>query len=160
MSQLGGGVGYYGDGADPTLPGNGIQLVYPSNLSAEVVASTIGGFTRVGFEYDDGFGWITYDNVTFPWTKGWTSHGFLVDGAATPPAGDFYDAEWVLCGPGDGSSTIDEASNLSLQLEEFNGHNFESVPNAFNFGGDTGESISNVISTLPTALSAGSRASC
>ena len=113
-----------------------------------MVASTISGVTHVGFEYEVGKGWVTYDNVTFPWTRGWSSFGFLVDGSNSPPAGAYYDAEWVLGGPGGGSSTSDVSSNVTLALEEFNGDNLQAVPNAFSFGVDTAESISNVVETL------------
>ncbi|MCI4358851.1 MAG: thermopsin family protease [Thermoplasmata archaeon] len=146
---------YYADVAGSSYPGNDVQLLYPANFSVEVVASTIAGLTHVGFQYDDGYGWVTYDNVTFPSAKGWASQGFLVDGASTPPAGVYYDAEWVLGGPGGGSSTSAGGANLSLSLQEFNGNNFEAVPNAFNFGGDTAEAISNVVASLAAGSSAG-----
>lgn len=150
---LGGSSAYYADVASSSLPGSNVQLAYPTNVSAQVVASTIAGSTHVGFEYNDGSGWITFDNVTFPWARGWSSSGFLVQGNSSPPAGAYFDAEWILGGPGGGSSTSDVASNLTLGLEEYNGHNLAAVPCAFNFGADTAESISNVVVRVsPTAL--------
>jgi hypothetical protein len=147
--SLGNGEDYYADGPGSSYPGNGVRFPYPLTFSAQVVASTLSGVTHVGFEYEvNGKGWVTYDNVTFPWTHGWSSSGFLVDGSASPPAGAYYDAEWILGGPGDGSSTADVSSNVSLALEEFNGHNLQAIPNAFSFGVDTAESISNVVETV------------
>ncbi|MCI4358655.1 MAG: thermopsin family protease [Thermoplasmata archaeon] len=144
---------YYADGVSSGYPGAGVTLSLPVNISTEVVASNLSGQTHVGFQYNDGYGWVTYDNVTFPWTTGWRFHGFEVTGTSYNPFGLFDDAEWVVAGPGGGSSVADLRSNITMSLDEFNGHNFEAVPSAYSFGSDTGESASNV---LPSLLASGS----
>ncbi|HEV2165629.1 MAG TPA: thermopsin family protease, partial [Thermoplasmata archaeon] len=101
-----------------------------------------------------GSGWQTYDNVTFPWAHGgWRDDGFVVDGTKYLPNNLFYDAEWVYGGPGNGLSSDNLASNFTMGLEYWNGHNYQAVPNAFNFGSDTGESMHNVSES--TGLGAG-----
>jgi hypothetical protein len=145
----------YIDTAGPGYAGNGVLLTYPTNISAEVVASDIGGIPYVGFEYNDGYGWVTYDNVSFPWAQNWTSDGFLVDGFSYAPNGVFYDAEWVEGGPGGGLSDIQDSANFTMGLDYWNGHNFQAVENAFNHGGDTGESMSNVTPAYTTSSDGG-----
>ncbi len=143
---------YYADGAASGLPGNGVALRSPANVSAEVVASDVRGLPYVAFLYNDGYGWVTYDNVTFPWTSGWTLRGFQVNGSSLNPFGLFNDAEWVIGGPGGGSGIIDESSNFTMDLEYYNGHNFEAVPNAYDFGSDTAENTANVVASTATAV--------
>ncbi|HTT26363.1 MAG TPA: thermopsin family protease [Thermoplasmata archaeon] len=145
-----GGTNFYEDQA----PGSD-DLTFPQPISAEVVASSISGVPHVGFLYDDGSGWTIYDNVTFPWAKGWTTEGFVVNGSAYNPSGIFWDAEMVFGGPGGGSTASDISSNVTIELESFNGHNFAPVPNAGDFGSDTAETISNVVESLPSGPSPG-----
>ena len=64
--------------------------------------------------------------------------------------------ELILGGPGGGSSTYDISSNLSLQLQYWNGNNYQEITNAYNFGSNTAESISNVISGSHDYVSNGS----
>ncbi len=136
---------YYADGVYGTYPGAGVTLTLPTNVSTEVTASDISGTTHVGFLYNDGYGWVIYDNVTFPYTKGWTFHGFQVNGSSYNPSGLFNDAEWILGGPGGGSGINDVASNFTMDLQYWNGHNFAAVPNAYDFGSDTAEHIGNIV---------------
>jgi hypothetical protein len=154
----GGASGFYEDEAGNSYAGIGASLAWPSNFSAEVVEGDLSGSTYVDFLYNDGYGWVGYDNVTFPWTRGWTDDGFLVNGGAYTPLGIFYDAEWDFAGPGGGSSVTDVASNVSLSLDYYNGHNFEAVPYAFDFGSDTGESAGNVLVNLDSTGSPGAPA--
>jgi Thermopsin len=103
---------------------------------------TPSGLPSVTFLYDLGTGPVAYDNVTFPFaTHLVASYDFVVNGTTPNPYGLAYDAEWVLGGPGGGSSTIDIASDLELALAEWNGHNYESVGDAVDYGSDTGETI-------------------
>jgi hypothetical protein len=144
---------YYYDDPGPSAgyPGDYATLSFPTNVSAKVVASVVGGLTRVGFQYNDGYGWVTFDNVSFPWTKGWTDRGFEVNGSSYNPYGTFYDAEWVAVGPGGGSSAAWSSSNQQFILEYYNGHNFESVPDAYDFGSDTAETSSGLAESLDGA---------
>jgi hypothetical protein len=136
--------------ASPFLPGNNVSLTYPATVSALLVTGDAGGVPYVNFEYRDGFGWQSYDNISFPWATaggGWADLGFVVDGFARAPNGVYYDAEWVYCGPGDGIASTNLASNITMSLQYDNGHNFQAVPYALNIGADTGERMYNVTDT-------------
>ncbi|MCI4342331.1 MAG: thermopsin family protease [Thermoplasmata archaeon] len=142
----------YGDAGDP---GNGITW-YAGVFSVEVVSIVVAGLPHVVFEYNDGFGWIAYDNVSFLNGANTRDLGFFVSGSTyapicfsgTPTVCEVYDAEFDFTGAG-GSDT-DVSSNLTLGLQYWNGHNMEATPSAWNFGYNTGEQISNVVSTLAT----------
>ncbi|MCI4360509.1 MAG: thermopsin, partial [Thermoplasmata archaeon] len=121
-------------------------LSWPATLMGRVLTSTSGGVPYVEYQYDLGSGWVTYDNVSFLHMAGATDTGFVVDGYQPTPIGStlFYDAEWDWVGAGGGSSSVVKTSDLDLSLYYWNGENFQAVPSAWNFGGDTGETTSNV----------------
>jgi len=142
------GTGFYYDWANQYLSGNDISLSYPYNIQLEVFSYiNAEGYPAVAFLYNDGYGWVTYDNANFVFASDLTSYPeFLVDGYQYTPVGNFYDAELILGGPGGGTQTYDVSSSLTLQLEYWNGNNFQMIDNAYNFGSDTAEGISNVSS--------------
>ena len=143
------GTHFYYDWASSSLPGNYVVLQYPTNIEFKIVSTTSNNQPEVIFMYNDGYGWVTYDNVLFKFVNDLTAdYGFVVDGSSYNPSGHFYDAELILGGPGGGSQTSDVSSNLQLQLEYWNGHNFQQVVNAYNFGSDTAEGIDNVSTAL------------
>jgi hypothetical protein len=148
---------YYAD--DPSsssgYPGDHVTLAYSAVISLEVVSSVVLGVPHVSFAYSDGYGWVTYDNVSFPWARGWADSGFVVDGSSSDPTGNFYDAELIYGGPGNGATTTNLASNLTFRLFRFNGHNFEAIPSAWNFGSDTAETVSNVVESAAPADGSG-----
>ena len=140
--------GYYYDIASP-LPGNLVTLTYPLSLKLKVISYESyyeGNFVpAVAFMYNDGFGWQTYDNVLFQFAASLSyDNGFVVSGYQYNPYGTYYDAELIMGGPGGGSSTTDLSSNLDLSLEFNNGFNYQEITNAYDFGSDTAETISNV----------------
>jgi hypothetical protein len=137
---------YYYNVASSPLPGNSIQLAYPTTFDLRVNATmSAAKQPQVKFAYNDGYGWITYDTVTFTSVNRLTAlGGFVVNGFNYNPAGLYYDAELVLGGPGSGSYTTDIQSDVRLQLEYWNGHNYQLVTTAYNFGSDTAERIQNV----------------
>lgn len=143
-----GGTGYYYDIASNTLSGNNINLAYPATVRFMVNSTVSSGEPQVSFMYNDGSGWQTYDLVSFIFAPQMTSdYGFVVNGYQYDPTGYlFYDAELILGGPGGGSQTTDTGSSLALQLQYWNGHNYQMVPNAYNFGSNTAEGIDNTIS--------------
>lgn len=145
-----GGTGFYYCWANQYLPGNDVYLSYPYTIQFEVITYINAlGYPAVEFLYNDGYGWVTYDNAVFIFSNDLTSYPyFLVDGYQYEPDGKVYDAELILGGPGSGYQTYDVDSSLFLQLEFWNGNNFQMVPNAYNFGSHTAEGISNVISTF------------
>jgi hypothetical protein len=138
-----------------SFPGQCTQLTLPTTLLGRIVSSTSGGIPYVEYEYNVGSGWVTYDNVSFLHMSGASDAGFHVDGfSPTPIASNlFYDAEWVWVGAGGGSGSVDRQSDIDMSLDLWNGHNYQAVPNAWNFGSNTGETSSNV-SDLPSSGSA------
>jgi hypothetical protein len=100
------------------------------------------GEPTVSFAYDIGDGLITYDTITFTNVTGLTSSSFKVTGFGLNPAGVFCNAALIL---GGFLVTTDVLSDVQLQLEYWNGHNYQVVPNAYNFGTNTAETIDNVL---------------
>ncbi|HKN06849.1 MAG TPA: thermopsin family protease [Thermoplasmata archaeon] len=140
--------GYYAVGAS-SQPGANEVMPSPGDFSLLVRSYfSGGGLPEVAFEYWDGVTSyeVTYDNVVWPWAHSVTfDHGFYVDGNATAPSGNFYDAELSIGGPGGGSATIAQSvTNIGSRLFLWNGHNLEAPRSVWNFGADTAEAISNV----------------
>lgn len=138
---------FYFDGAGFSVPGNDVDLAYPATVELRVNSSlSSANEPEVTFEYDDGHGWQEYDSVAFTSARDLTSfEGFVVDGFDYKPGG-FFDSELILGGPGSGSQTTDVQSDVALQLEYWNGHNYQVVTNAYNFGSDTAEGIQGALS--------------
>jgi hypothetical protein len=153
-----GSLGYYYSIANSTLPGNDINFAFPMEFQLKVLSEINSkGNPEVEFLYNDGYGWITYDNPSFIFANNVTSDlGFTVNGTAYNPFGTYYDSELIMGGPGGGSDTTDVSSNLSLKLQYWNGHNYQQISNAFNHGSDTAEGISNVISSAKYFTGTGS----
>lgn len=142
-------VSFYYAYASGSLLGNGIYFKLPMDLLLQATSTLSSqGYPQVSFSYNDGYGWQTYDTVTFP-VKSSTAldSNFLVNGFSYKPDGTYYDAEMILAGPGNGATTGDVQSTLRMGLQFYNGHNYQDVYNAYNFGSDTAETISNVVSS-------------
>ncbi|MCI4324237.1 MAG: thermopsin, partial [Thermoplasmata archaeon] len=139
--------------AASSLPGNGITLTFPLLLQLRLVSGTSGANTVpwVGYDYNDGFGWVRTDNISFPFAQNAVGVGQFVDGSAYTPNGAYYDSEFIYAGPGGGVGT-DTGSNLQITLDRWNGHNLQAVPNAYNHGGNTGEKIENLSLSATTGL--------
>jgi len=101
------------------------------------------GEPTVSLAYDFGNGLVTYDTVTFTNVTVTSTPVFKVNGFQYAPTNAFYEAALIL---GGFPTTTDILSDVQLQLEYWNGHNYQTVPNAYNFGSNTAETISNVIS--------------
>ncbi|MGB7124168.1 MAG: thermopsin family protease [Thermoplasmata archaeon] len=146
--SLSGCEGYYAVEAF-SQPGAFEDMSSPGDFSLLVRSYLSGsGVPEVAFEYWDGVTSyeVTFDNVAFPWATAVSSdRNFYVDGNATAPSGNFYDAELTLGGPGGGSATVaGDSTDASSRLLYWNGHNFEATRAVWNFGSDTAEAISNV----------------
>lgn len=158
---VGGGAGnqYYEYGPpNSSTPGNAIPIYAPVSVLLKMVSSTVQGVPEVAFEYSDGYGGQTYDVLQFPGVANWTDEGFVVDGTQyTTLRGsysEFYDLELILGGPRGGSIASVNSSNINMSLQFWNGNNFQSVLNAYDFGSDTAETAQNV-TMASTNLSAG-----
>ena len=146
--EIVGANSYYGY-ATPTSSSSETVLDFPAIISMEVVSfEAQAGQPAVSFMYNEGSGWQIYDTVIFKFAHTTSDRGFVVNGNGETLANADLDAEFVLGGPGNGYTTKDVFSNVSLQLDFWNGNNFQMVQNAFDFGSDTAETISNVSVSL------------
>jgi hypothetical protein len=140
---------FYYDLANSSLPGNNVTI--KDNSSFLLKMNTYLGRNNspeVAFLYNDGYGWIVYDNAVFHFANGLqTPPYFYVNGYSYNPANTYYDAELVIGGPGNSTQTEDINSSIILMLEYYNGNNYQSIRNAFNFGSDTGETVYNAVVT-------------
>ncbi|MCI4317727.1 MAG: thermopsin family protease, partial [Thermoplasmata archaeon] len=145
---------YYIPGCGPTYPGQCSTLSLPTTLTGRIVTSTCAGVPYVAYQYRLGSGWVTYDNVSFPHMALASDTGFRVDGFAPTPyaTGLYYDAEWVWVGAGGGSASTDRGSDINLSLSFWNGHNYQAVPTAWDFGSNTGETSTNVTEVATNPL--------
>lgn len=133
-------------------PGNNVNLTNPFTVELRAVAEVVGGVPRVYFDYLDGHGWQTFDTATFGFASGVSAAAFRVDGTQYVLGSLYDDAELVLGGPGGGSSSAVRAGGVDLTLEYDNGHNLEAVPNTYNFGSDTAETVSHVAWSYGNAI--------
>lgn len=143
-----------------TGPGNHTWS-YPEFLALEVNATlNAGGVPQLVFSYANpanyihnegfiyGYQMVPFDRVTFSTRGSAASVGFEVNGFNLEPGGGYYDSEFVLVGQRGGPPPTLVNSQLDLQLEYWNGHNYQMVKNAYNFGGHTGETIQNAVGRL------------
>ncbi len=136
------------------IPGQCSTLSWPTTLLGRINASSVDGVPEVAYQYDLGSGWVTYDTVSFLHLSGASVTGFTVDGFEPTPYAStlFYDAEWDWVAAGGGETGVDQGSDLQMSLSYWNGHNYQAVPSAWDFGGDTGETSSNVsVAVAPSA---------
>ncbi|MCG3109110.1 Thermopsin [Metallosphaera sp. J1] len=140
--------------------GSFVTLSLPASFDLLVNVTTNNlGQPVIYFWYNDGYGWVNYDTVTVTNVRGASNVYFEVNGSALTGSGNYYDAELDLAGPGGGSTTYIDQANVDLLLFYWNGHNFQEVINAYNYGSDTAETSSNLqvlyyyylFSGLPTA---------
>ncbi|MGA3192712.1 MAG: thermopsin family protease [Candidatus Bathyarchaeia archaeon] len=130
-----------------------VTLTNPTTITLNVTSRMSYSGPTVSFAFDiDGSGLVTFDTVTFTNVVGFTSlAGFEVNGFNYDPAGTFYNAALILGapaarGPPPPTTAVPTVqSQVQLQLEYWNGHNYQIVPYAYNFGSGTGELIDNVM---------------
>ncbi len=151
-STISGNGSIYGNAyiasASEALPGNYKNLKTPFFIKFITNVTEVNGRPELIFMYNDGYGWVTYDSPEFKFVSGLTAKPvFTVNGYKLTPSDNYYDAELVLGGPGNGTKTVDEKSNIEMYLKYWNGHNYQMITNAFNYGSDTQEGICNVTDT-------------
>ncbi|MGB9748177.1 MAG: thermopsin family protease, partial [Bacteroidales bacterium] len=117
---------------------------YPYNVGLEVYSFVNSrGQPSVSFAYYTGGGWRIYDTVTFKFVHNLTFPPmFIVNGYQS------WNAELVVGGFSDAHSTTNLNSSAFFQLQYWNGHNFQAVPNAVNYGIRTAEGIRDAHATL------------
>jgi hypothetical protein len=146
------GKGQFGTPQDPygyvcTRDGNftPFNRTTPITITLNVTSGvSSSGEPTVSFAYDVGNGSVTYDTVTFTNVTVTSTPGFEVNGFKYAPNDAFYESALILGGLP--VVTTDVLSDVQLQLEYWNGHNYQIVPNAYNFGSNTAERIDNVLS--------------
>jgi len=133
---------FYEDTASYFLPGNHVDLSYPATIQLKVV-STISdtGYPGVIFQYNDGYGWVTYDNAYFFSNNISSDSGFVVSGYTYTDYGLPYNAGIIIGGYGNGAGTNLQFGNLTLGLQYWNGHNYQAPSFASDYGADTAEGI-------------------
>lgn len=137
------GGNYYYDFASKSLSGNNIDLNYPSTVELRMNATVASDHPEIVFSYNDGYGWQVYDRAVIKFLNTSGTPEFRVDGFTYSPVGTYYDAELIMGGPAGGSHTGIVSSSVRLQLDYWNGHNYQMITNAFDFGSNTQEGIYN-----------------
>lgn len=145
---------YYAAGASGQA-GSGYSLTYPAVVQLRCLAEVSRGSPVVYFQFNDGYGWQTYDTAVFGFTRSVSSALFQVNGNSYTPNHLFQNAELVFGGPGGGSATAITAANVSLSLQFDNGHNLQEVANAFDFGSNTAEAVSGAVGTRVVSATTG-----
>ncbi|MGA9044574.1 MAG: thermopsin family protease [Thermoplasmata archaeon] len=139
---------YYYYDIGPSFP-----VVYPVVLHLYNNASIIDGRSAVSFGYRlvDGNGKVytgVYDTVIFnsPNNEPLLNPQFQVNGFNYNPFELLFDAEMVFSGPGDGSNAVITAASaqMTLQYLPTGSTAWTSVPAAYDYGGNTGETATGV----------------
>jgi hypothetical protein len=130
--------------------GHYYTLAYPVVLQLEMMSSLNGNNPAITFGVDRGTGWVSYDTVVFPITGPAVDENLVVDGTQLTPTGNYYDAELVMGGVGNGASAAVNAVDMNLTLSTLNGALTQSVPFCYNFGSDTAELVTDIVTTLLT----------
>ncbi|QXJ35052.1 thermopsin family protease [Saccharolobus shibatae] len=120
-------------------------LSLPATIQLFVSVSTnSNGQPVIYFWYNDGNRWVNYDVATVTNVFNANNVYFLVNGYTTTGDGHLYDAELVMGGPGGGLCAYIYNASVFFRLYYWNGHNYQEVRNAYNFGSDTAETVNNV----------------
>ena len=79
-----------------------------------------------------------------------TDDNFVVQGMSSEPNDPrlFDDAELTMGGNGDLAQVTDIQSDVDLQLEFWNGNNYQMVPAAYNYGDDSGETVADAVASF------------
>lgn len=116
-----------------------------NNIELRSVSCTVAGYANIYMEYNDGNGWKTYDPLNFTFASNIThNYGFIVNGSTYLPNYYYADAGLILGGPGNGTKTNVTQANITMELEYWNGDNYQAIPDAYNHGDNTAEGVCNV----------------
>ena len=136
--------------ASSLLPGNCKEISLPRTISLRINSTLVSNIPEVIFQYNNGTsGWVTYDNAKFIFAKNVEAdYGFVVNGNVSALNGLYYETDLIIGGPGDGTKNIITAANVTMKLDYANGNNYQSINNAYDFSGNTGEAVSNLTDVL------------
>ncbi len=143
---------YYGDASPCSKPGACVDLVYGSGGAVATVvlqlnASLVAGKPTVKFLYDDGYGLASFDTATFSFPVAPAEfQGFFVNAGALSSGcvRCVGDVELIAGGPNSGYQTsISGTTDVTFSIGRWNGHNYESVPDAYDHGAATAEGLEN-----------------
>jgi len=132
-----------------------ITVNYPFTLSLYLNSTAINGRSTLFFNYSLASGGLvtsgSYDEVVFNSTYGMPSTysapapHYLISGNTLAPIGLFNDAEFILGGPGGGSTTTLYNLNGSMSIKILSKDGtYTNVPSSYDFGTDTGETSEGV----------------
>lgn len=146
---------YYDYG--PTFP-----QAFPLIIDLYNNASVVAGHDQVTFGYRIVSGGVVhtgvYDTVVFDNTGAANPNpAFEVSGKTLAPVGLNFDSELIFGGPGGGSNAVFNNISGSETLQYWNaaGASYKSVPSAYDFGTDTGETAIGVAETWSTSDTVG-----
>jgi parallel beta-helix repeat protein len=148
---------FYYDYANSSIP-----LAFPVTINLYNNVSIVNKEDQITFGYRvvdaDGVFTGIYDRVVFnnPWAASALGGlappnppGFQVNGFQTTPLGLNYDAELIFGGPGGGSNAVfnNITGSESLSYSNVSSGGWKSVPSAYDWGTDTGETSIGVAET-------------
>jgi hypothetical protein len=125
------------------------RFTFPVKVCALMRVTTNSlGEPVIYFCYNLGKGWVNYDTVTVL-----TPHAknvyYTIDGCKYTGTGNFYDIEFVLGGPGGGSSAT-VCCILAYFKLYYGNSTLTEINNAYNFGSDTAETVCYVVDQATT----------
>ena len=143
--------------ASSLLPGNCKEISLPRTISLRINSTLVSNVPEVIFQYNNGTsGWVTYDNAKFIFAKDVNAdYGFVVNGNVSALNGLYYETDLIVGGPGGGTKNIITSSNMTMKLDYANGNNYQSINNAYDFSGNTGEAVSNLTDVLKENTTSG-----
>lgn len=143
----------YEDSAPYFAAGNHVNLNYPTTIQLKILSElSNSGFPEVVFQYNDGYGWVTYDNVYFIFSNSiWQDSGFLVSGYSNTGYGLPYDAGVIVGGFGNGAGTNLQVADFTLGLTYWNGHNYQAPQFGYNEGSNTAETVQGASVSLSSS---------
>ena len=134
------------------------NITFPFTVDVYLNSTVINNRDAVFFNYtytENNYAPVSgsLDEVVFNSTYGMPSSYitlpsyYQINGLQYTPTGYIpYDAEMVLCGPGGGSILNVYSANLTMQLNYLSLSGYLSIPSAYNYGSETGESAVGVSS--------------
>ncbi len=143
-----GELGYYYAEAEVPFP-----VSYPFDLTLWMNSTVNHGRNEVVFSVavssESGSFSAPYDYVIFNSTvahgpKVTTASDYLANGVAYNPLGLTDDYELIFGGPGGGSQADIGQAQATLGLSYWTGSGYSAIPAAYNYGGETGETVDGI----------------